>query len=215
MKQKKSSPENAATTPPRQSPGAIQYDTYTGRVGDLLSVASTCRLTSPPRRAFRANEDDAEGGPAVYEDLVLVGWIAAPRSVRESLELYGIDMSCAKHNSLEGRWEGCILSEPVADMLVELIAEGEFPYAFEVLPSWAELEWRVRQLRGEVQRPELEVYMFTEPASLEAVEAFRKRTGANLVRRGVPQKQTEDPTGEKGHPPSLGRTRESRKREQK
>lgn len=189
MRNHRKSSSSTTDIKPGQSPGAIQHDTYTGRVGGLLSVASTRRQTNPPRRAFRSNE-----GETVYEDLVLVGWVEAPRSARETLDLYGMDVSCAQFNRIEGRWEGCLFSEPVADMLVELLAEGEFPHAFEAFPSWAELEWRVRQGRGETERPELEVYMFMEAASAEACEAFRKRSGHDLIRCGRPTERAEGST---------------------
>jgi len=159
--------------------------THTGWAGGLNELESKTLLSSPPQRAFRSN-----GGQTVFEDQVLVGYVVAPKSAREALDHYGIDISYAHFDPLQRRWVGCFFSENVADMLVALATEGQCPFAFEAVPSWAELDWRVRQSRGETSRPKLAVYLYCEPASAEAIEAWRRRTGENLVWR-VPPKAEE------------------------
>jgi len=153
--------------------------TGNGLAGALLAIEATRRLSGPPRRAFRTNE-----GRTVHEDLVLVGWVEAPMSARKTLDLYGIDMSYAHYDPAQGRWEDCFFSEEVADMLVELTEEDQFPHPFEASPSWATLDWWVRKSQGERVRPEYEVYLYCEPASPESVRAWERKTGRSVVRRG-------------------------------
>jgi len=62
--------------------------THTGWAGGLNELESTTRLSSPPQRAFRSND-----GQTVFEDQVLVGYVVAPKSAREALDHYGIDIS--------------------------------------------------------------------------------------------------------------------------
>ncbi len=157
-------------------------DSGSTRLAGGLDTFKACRrLSEPPRRAFRTNR-----GETVYEDLLLVGWVEAPRSARAALDFYGIDVSFAHHDPRTGRWEGCFFSEPVADMLAELSAENEFPYPFEAIPSWAALDWWVRKSQGETERPAYEIYLYCAPGSPEAIRAWQEKSGVNPVRRATP-----------------------------
>jgi hypothetical protein len=96
-----------------------------------------------------------------------VGTIDAPADRSRELEDYGIYMELAEFDVGNQRWEGCLFSEQVADMLEELHAEGQFPYVFEAAPSVAELDWLVRQAAGEEARAPHTLRAYRSPASAE------------------------------------------------
>jgi len=96
-----------------------------------MSAVDLDRLVSgPPCSPVRT----AKGG-SDYEPQLLVGWLAAPASARSQLEAYGVYMNLTDYDPRTGCWNRCLFSEAVADMLSELSAEGQFPYAFEAVPS--------------------------------------------------------------------------------
>lgn len=138
-------------------------------------------LSGPPILRYRNNEGDW-----VEESQVLVGWIQAPEDRRRYLTDHGIDLRYASFDPDTLRWECCLFSEEVADMLIELIQESDFPFAFEARPSWAELDWRLRQARGESERPEQPLWMYVTEASEEVLEAWRNHSGQDLSRRATP-----------------------------
>lgn len=138
-------------------------------------------LSGPPTLRYRSNE-----GEWVEESQVLVGWVRAPEDRRRYLTDHGIDLRYASFNPDTHRWDCCLFSEGVADMLVELVAEGDFHFAFEAKPSWAELDGRLQQARGESARPEQPLRMYVTEASDEVLDAWRKHSGHDLVRRATP-----------------------------
>ena len=70
----------------------------------LVQVDDT--VHGPPVKAFRT-----DGGRTVYEELVLVGTIYAPRDKRQQLEAYGIDMRYAEVDGIfEDHWRRCMFS---------------------------------------------------------------------------------------------------------
>jgi len=107
-------------------------------------------VNQPPTADFIRNE-----GGLVKEDLVYVATIDAPVEKRQYLIDHGVDLTWAEYDLDTLRWERCLLSEGVADLLEELHAEGSFPYPFQAVPSQGELEWIEAQVRGETKRPKL------------------------------------------------------------
>jgi hypothetical protein len=119
---------------------------------------------APPVMRFRGND-----GSTVTEPLTFVGNVCAPLSAREQLEQYAVYLLYARHNSTSGCWEGCLISEPALRTLLELRAEGQFPYAIEAVPSQAEAEWRLAQAAGATERAPAPLRLYVTPASLEAL----------------------------------------------
>jgi len=124
-------------------------------------------VSGPPVGDFRSTD-----GPSIKEALVLVAWIDAPRDKAAYLKDHGVELRFAEFDSSAGRWERCLLSRQVADMLLELGASGEFPHPFEARPSEGELEWLRAQAKGATIRPVLPLYRYLVAASKEEIEAL-------------------------------------------
>ena len=102
--------------------------------GNRVQVLTFSTLVAgPPTLEYVEND-----GTRVTEEQCLVGWIRADFDKRQQLELYGVDLRFAIHDPKAGRWERCLFSHPVADLLELLSSDGDFPFAFEATPSQAE-----------------------------------------------------------------------------
>ncbi len=94
------------------------------------------------------------------KELVLVASIEAPRDKSVYLTDHGVELRYAEYDSSAGRWERCLMSRQVFEMLSTLRASGDFPYAFEASPSEGELEWLRAQAEGATIRPVLPLYRY-------------------------------------------------------
>lgn len=119
----------------------------------------------PPLRWFIANTGDW-----VSEEQTLVGFVAAAQECQDQLHSYGICLELADFNPETQRWEGCLFSTEVAEMLQELHDERQFPYLFEAAPSVAELDWLERKAAGETTRAAHPLRAYFTQASVEALE---------------------------------------------
>jgi len=143
----------------------------------------------PPRRSY----SDCDGR-RIEEEQTLTGHVTAARDRRRELEDYGIDMDLAQFDEERGRWEGCLFSAQVADMLQQLTDEGQFPYPFEALPSVAELDWLKRRTAGAEIRAlhPLRAYRTPAPAEklakLAEATSAQERSGMILPFTGTPAK---------------------------
>jgi hypothetical protein len=102
------------------------------------------------------------------------------------LEDLGVSMRWAEYNCDSERWERCLMSEGVADLLEDLHAEGDFPYHFEAGPSLGELAWLRAQAEGATERPELPLHQYVIPAPAEALDGIAtsgRRISAGARRR--------------------------------
>lgn len=133
-------------------------------------------MDGPPLKIFIR-----DSGGIVREPCVLVGHIVIEEERREYLDELGINTTWAYYHREAGRWEQCLLSEAVADMLVELHAEGSFPHAFEVGPSRAEVAWIKAQANGETHRPEVPLHHYILPAEVEALDEVATLVTQNVL----------------------------------
>jgi len=143
-------------------------------------------------------------GRHVMEEQALVGWISASFDRKHVLELYGIDLRYAIHNPSTGRWERCLFSCPLADMLEMLAAEDEFPFSFDATPSQAEANWAALKARGQTERPMFPLKTYITAATAESLAAVADDDRMR-VRRGHPRDEAGidvDKAAENG--PALG-----------
>lgn len=138
-------------------------------VMDLTAVDLTQPLNGPPMKLFIRNN-----GNIVKEPCVLVGHVAIDEARRGYLDELGINTTWAVYRT--GRWERCLISEAVADLLVELHAEGSFPFAFEAGPSQAEAAWSKARSEGAHERPVLPLLDYLLPADAEALDRLATET---------------------------------------
>lgn len=124
-------------------------------------------------------------GRRVTEEQSLVGFVEAAFDRKNVLELYGIDLRYAFHNPKTGRWERCLFSCALADMLELLAADDEFPFAFEATPSQGEVDWAELKARGQTTRPKFPLKVYLTPATPEALAAVADDDRMR-VRRGRP-----------------------------
>jgi hypothetical protein len=147
---------------------------------DLTEETTVELVTEPPTRSLRTND-----GQTVTEDLIYTGWVAAPVKSRRLLEDYGIDLRSAWFCTETKRWESCLFSVQVADLLEQLSTENQFPFAFEATPSQAEVLWWKARERGAPERPEVALVAFCTPGNPEGLEDpeghLRSRKGNALV----------------------------------
>ena len=122
-------------------------------------------MLNPPMKVFLK-----DSGGIVLEPCVLVGHVVMEEKRRAYLDELGINTSWVEFSSKAGRWERCLMSEAVAEMLESMHAEGHFPHAFEVAPSLGEVAWLKAQAKGETERPELPLHDYLIPASAEALD---------------------------------------------
>lgn len=140
---------------------------------EQLDVMSLTQVVDGP-----PTQDFVDGsGKLIKEPCVLIGWVDLPADRRRYLEDLGVNMAWAEHDADSQRWERCLLSEGVADLLEDLHAEGDFPHAFEVGPSQGELEWLEAQARGAMERPELSLASYLIPAHAERLVALTELSG--------------------------------------
>lgn len=125
-------------------------------------------------------------GRPVMEEQSLVGWVSASYDRKSVLELYGIDMRYAIHNPRTDRWERCLFSCPLADMLEMLAAEDEFPFAFEATPSQAEVDWAHLRTHGQKSRPMFPLKFCLIVATPESLAAVANDDQMR-IRRGSPK----------------------------
>ena len=116
-------------------------------------------VTGPPMKTFISND-----GERVQEPLVLIAWVDSPEEQRQYLSDHGVDLTYAHFDPDTLRWECCLMSEGVAELLEDLYEEDDFPYLFEAGPSQGELEWLEAQARGDTERPELPLSAYLQPA---------------------------------------------------
>jgi len=124
-------------------------------------------VNGPPIGDFRSVD-----GPSVKEELVLLASIKAPRDQSAYLTNHGVELRYAEYDSSRGRWERCLMSSPVFEMLSAFRNSGEFPYAFEASPSEGELEWLRAQANGATIRPVLPLHRYLVAARPEDLAAF-------------------------------------------
>lgn len=130
---------------------------------DVMQYSET--VEGPPVKVFIR-----DSGGVVTEPCVLVGHVVMDEARRPYLDDLGINTSWAEYDRALGRWERCLMSEAVADMLESMSAEGHFPFSFEAGPSLAELAWLKAQAAGETERPELPLHQYLIPATAEALD---------------------------------------------
>lgn len=130
-------------------------------------------VPGPPMKLFIRNT-----GGIVKEPCVLVGHVSIEADQRPYLDAHGINTTWAEYR--EGRWERCLMSESVADMLVELYAEGSFPHAFEVGPSLGEVAWIKARYDGAEARPALPLQDYLTPADADTLDAVSKLDVQNV-----------------------------------
>jgi hypothetical protein len=159
---------------------------------DVMSLQQM--VSGPPVQDFIAEADGV-----IHEEQTEVGWIDADQNKGEKLAEYGVCMRFAEWDPETERWERCLFSESVADLLVELHGEGDFPFQFESGPSQAQADWLERQARGETRRDVLPLWQYAVPASAETLAALASR--ATLASTGgsrkvllfpVPRRNQED-----------------------
>lgn len=121
-------------------------------------------VLGPPMKLFIRNT-----GGIVREPCVFIGYIDIDETQCTTLSALGINMTWAEYDRETERWERCLMSEAVADMLEELFLEGSFPYAFEVGLSRGEVAWITAQAEGATFRPELPLHQYLIPADPEAL----------------------------------------------
>ena len=124
-------------------------------------------------------------GELVKEPSVLIGYVAVGRDRRQYLEDLGVDMRWAEYYCDSERWERCLMSEGVADLLEDLHAEGDFPYGFEIGPSEGEVAWLKAKARGASERPELPLHAYLRVARAEDLDALV--TGS--IQKGAEQRR--------------------------
>lgn len=133
-------------------------------------------MLSPPMKLFIK-----DNGGIVLEPCVLVGHIVVEEERRTYLDALGINTSWSEFSSKQGRWERCLMSEAVADMLESMHAGGYFPHAFEVGPSLGEVAWLKARARGELERPELPLHDYLIPAPAEALDEVAALSVSNAL----------------------------------
>lgn len=141
-------------------------------------------VLAPPMKVFIK-----DSGGIVKEPCVLVGHVVMDEERRGYLDDLGINTTWVEYNREGGRWERCLMSEAVADMLESMHAEGSFPYAFEAGPSLAEVAWIKAQAEGATERPELPLHQYLIPAEAEALEEVAALAIGNVLafRRRFPK----------------------------
>lgn len=133
-------------------------------------------VIGPPMKVFIK-----DSGGIVKEPCVLVGHIVMEEERRGYLDDLGINTTWTVYSREAGRWERCLMSEAVADMLESMSAEGQFSHAFEVGPSLAEVAWIKAQAQGETERPELPLHQYLIPAGAEALDEVAAFAGRNVI----------------------------------
>ena len=142
-------------------------------MNDRLDVMSlTQPVDGPPVKRYL----DGNGG-SIEEECSQVGWCDLPADRDQYLSDLGVDLTYAEYDPDTMRWERCLFSEGVADLLEDLHAEGDFPYAFESGPSQGELEWLEAAARGATERPELPLYKYLVPAQVAGLAALADSDG--------------------------------------
>jgi len=146
-------------------------------MSERLDVTSLTQMVDgPPVKSYL----DGKGG-RIEEECTQVGWCDAEADRSQYLTDLGVDLSHAEYDPDSMRWERCLFSEGVADLLEDLHAEGDFPFAFESGPSQGELEWLEAAARGAKERAELALYKYVIPAEPGALDALaaggRKESG--------------------------------------
>lgn len=132
----------------------------------------------PPVRSYINDQ-----GRTVEEEQTLVGFVVANEDQRSLLNDYGICLELAEFNTKTQRWERCLFSEAVADMLQSLCDEGQFPHSFEAAPSVAELDWFERRLAGEETRAPHPLRAYYTPATVERLAQLEADEQRHLIRR--------------------------------
>ena len=130
---------------------------------DIMTLTEP--VEGPPRKLFIK-----DSGGVTFEDCVLVGFVALEEAQRPYLDDLGINTSWAEFNPRMGRWERCLMSESVAEMLASMHADGSFPHRFEAGPSLGEVAWLKARAGGALQRPELPLHDYLIPASAEVLD---------------------------------------------
>lgn len=143
----------------------LDSEKLTPETFDVMTLTQS--VNGPPMKLFIRNN----GGIAL-EPCVLVGHISMERSQRDALDALGILTSWSQYDPEAGRWEHCLMSDAVADLLCDLHAEGSFPYAFEVCPSRGEATWQKAQAEGDSIRPILPLSEYLLPAESTALDAL-------------------------------------------
>jgi hypothetical protein len=143
---------------------------------DVMSLTQI--VDGPPTKDFIEG-----GGKLVKEPCGLVGFVAIGPDRRQYLEDLGVNMTWAEYSSDSERWERCLMSEGVAELLEDLHAEGDFPYHFEVAPSRGELAWLRAQAEGASERPERPLHDFVIGANAEELDALALIGGTRSPRR--------------------------------
>lgn len=194
-------------TGPKQSPDGLrssrQSESDSARPGVSPVPKNGLRVTTfrspvagPPTLMVVEND-----GRHVKEEQSLVGNIEAGFDKKHVLELYGVDLRYAIHNPETGRWERCLFSYPLADMLEMLTIEGEFPFAFEAIPSQAEVDWADLKTRGKAERPMLPLNGYLTPATPESLSAVVDDDRMR-VRRGQPKADADGDAEASRHTPN-------------
>ena len=137
---------------------------------DVMNL--TQMVEGPPTKGFIDGS-----GRVLKEPCVLLAVIDAPADKRQYLDDLGVNMTWAEYDSESERWDRCLMSEGVADLLEDLQAAGDFPYHFEAGPSQGELAWLRAKEQGVIERPELSLWMYLVAAPAGALDALSD--GAN------------------------------------
>ena len=137
-------------------------------MSERLDIMSLTELVEkPPTKSYL----DGKGG-MIEEECTEIGWIDAPAGKRRYLEDLGVDLTWAEHDPFTERWERCLFSEGVADLLEDLHTVGDFPYSFETGPSQGQLAWLRAKAQGAKRRlvlPLRRYYEYPDALQLEAV----------------------------------------------
>ncbi len=142
-------------------------------MSERLNVLNLTQLVDgPPVKKYRDGGQDW-----IEEDCSCVGWIDADRDQHRYLSDLGVDLSYAYFDPDTMRWERCLFSEEVADLLEDLHSTGDFPYAFEAGPSQGELEWLEAQACGATELPELPLKTYLIPANAERLAILAESCG--------------------------------------
>lgn len=135
-------------------------------------MSLTQRVDGPPVKSYL----DGKGG-RIEEECTQVGWCDAEADRGQYLTDLGVDLSYAEYGPDTMRWERCLFSEEVADLLEDLHSTGDFPYAFEAGPSQGELEWLEAQACGATELPELPLKTYLIPANAERLAILAESCG--------------------------------------
>ena len=148
-------------------------------MSERLDIMNLTQLVErPPTKSYR----DGRGG-TVVEECTEIGLVDAPADRRRYLEDLGIDLTWAEHDPFTERWERCLFSEGVADLLEDLHAAGDFPYAFESGPSRGGLAWLKAKARGETERPRVPLNAYLIAANAEELDLLLDRDIGRKMRR--------------------------------